>query len=161
MEYASAVLPALDGLGIQILVEPGRAVVAPAGVLVTSVVDIKGAAGGRRFVVTDAGMTELMRPALYGAYHRIVPVVPRPGAEQVCDIVGPLCESSDTLGKDRPCGPLEVGDLLAVLDVGAYGMTMASTYNRRPLPAEVLADNGSWTVIRRRQTIEDLLALEL
>ncbi len=105
-------------------------------------------------------MTELMRPALYGAFHRIVAVTPRAGAEERYEVVGPLCESSDIFGRDRLLPPLEVGDLVAILDTGAYGSVMASTYNRRPFPPEVLVDGDSWRVIRRRQTIDDLLALE-
>ena len=159
-EYADAVRPALADLGLRVLLEPGRLLVGAAGVLLTRVVDIKRFEGGRPFVVADAGMTELMRPALYGAFHRIEPVVRRQGPDTRCDVVGPLCESSDIIGADRPMPPLEVGDLLAVLDTGAYGFVMASNYNRRTLPAEVLVDRGDWTVIRRRQTIDDMVALE-
>jgi diaminopimelate decarboxylase len=159
-EYADAVRPALADLGLRVLLEPGRLLVGAAGVLLTRVVDIKRFEGGRPFVVADAGMTELMRPALYGAFHRIEPVVRRQGPDTRCDVVGPLCESSDTIGADRPMPPLEVGDLLAVVDTGAYGFVMASNYNRRTLPAEVLVDRGDWTVIRRRQTIDDMVALE-
>jgi len=111
-------------------------------------------------VVLDSGMTELLRPALYGAYHRVEPVVRRPGEEGPCDIVGPLCESSDVLGRERPLPPVEVGDLLAVFDVGAYGASMASNYNRRMLAPEVIVDDGQWRLARRRQTIDDLLSLE-
>jgi diaminopimelate decarboxylase len=105
-------------------------------------------------------MTELMRPALYGAYHRILPVTPRAGALQPYEVVGPICESSDIFGRDRQLPPLEPGDLMAVLDTGAYGSVMGSTYNRRPLPPEVLVSGGRATVIRRRQTVDDMLALE-
>jgi diaminopimelate decarboxylase len=105
-------------------------------------------------------MTELMRPALYGAYHRIVPVTPRAGEARPYELVGPICESSDIFGRDRLMPPLEPGDLLAVLDTGAYGSVMGSTYNRRTLPPEVLVDDNAWRVIRRRQSIDDLLALE-
>jgi diaminopimelate decarboxylase len=110
--------------------------------------------------VLDAGMTELMRPALYGSYHRIEPVEPRQAAATPWDIVGPICESSDAFGRERDLPPLEVGDLVAVLDTGAYGAVMGSNYNRRLLPPEVLVDGGAWTVIRRRQTLDDVLALE-
>ena len=105
-------------------------------------------------------MTELLRPALYGAYHRIEPVAVRDSAERTYEIVGPVCESSDVIGRDRRLPELQVGDLVAIRDAGAYGAVMASNYNRRPLPCEVLVDDGSWRVIRRRQTIDDQLALE-
>ena len=159
-DYAAAILPALEGSGFDLVVEPGRALIAAAGILLARVVDRKAYAGGPQFVVLDAGMTELMRPALYGAFHRIVAVTPRPGALQRYEVVGPLCESSDIFGRDRELPPLDVGDLVAILDAGAYGSVMASTYNRRPFPPEVLVDGDTWRVIRRRQTIDDLLALE-
>jgi diaminopimelate decarboxylase len=159
-EYADAVIPNLRRIGLPVLLEPGRAIVAHAGALVARVVDAKTYPETRHFIVLDAGMTELMRPALYGSYHRIVPVVPRRGTEQPIDVVGPICESSDVFGRDRVLPPLEVGDLLAVLDVGAYGAVMGSNYNRRLLPPEVLVDHGKWEIIRRRQTLDDLLALE-
>ncbi len=101
-----------------------------------------------------------MRPALYGAYHRIEAVTPRAGARTTSEVVGPLCESSDVLGRDRALPPLEVGDLVAVRDAGAYGSAMSSTYNRRPLPCEVMVEEGRWEVVRRRQTVDDMTALE-
>jgi diaminopimelate decarboxylase len=159
-DYADALLPAVRESGLAIILEPGRNIVAPAGALVSQVVDVKEQPGGTVFVVLDAGMTELIRPMLYGAYHRIEPVADRMAPEITCDIVGPLCESSDTLGKDRRLPRPEVGDVFAVLDAGAYGSVMASNYNRRPMPAEVLVENGRYAVIRRRQTIDDLVALE-
>jgi diaminopimelate decarboxylase len=158
--YAEAVLPAVRDSGVSIVLEPGRLIVGAAGALVARVVDVKQFPGGRRFVVLDAGMTELMRPALYGAFHRIVAVTARPGPQVACDIVGPVCESSDVFGRGRPMPPLEPGDFIAVLDAGAYGSVMASNYNRRRLPAEVLVDNGQWRIVRRRQTVDDMLALE-
>jgi diaminopimelate decarboxylase len=124
-------------------------------------VDVKQYPDGRRFAVLDAGMTELMRPALYGSFHRIVPVIPREGPCGTWDIVGPICESSDVFARDRELPELRVDDVIAVLDAGAYGAVMASNYNRRPLPAEVLVDGESWREVRRRQTLDDLLALEL
>ena len=142
------------------MLEPGRALVGAAGLLLTRVVDVKEYPGGPRFAILDAGMTELLRPALYNAFHRIVAVAPRTGEPRPYEVVGPLCESSDIFGRDRLLPPLEPGDLLAVLDTGAYGAAMASTYNRRPLPPEVLVDGAAWRVIRRRQTIDDLVALE-
>ena len=160
-DYARAVLPVLRESGIAIVLEPGRQIIAPAGVLLTRVVDVKPQPGdGRLFVVMDAGMTELIRPMLYSAFHRIEPVVHTDAPMTDADIVGPLCESSDTLGRNRTVPRPSVGDLYAVLDTGAYGSVMASNYNRRMLPAEVLVENGRARVIRRRQTLDDVLALE-
>jgi diaminopimelate decarboxylase len=159
-EYADALLPIVRESGLAIVLEPGRNIVAPAGALLSRVVDVKERAGGVLFVVLDAGMTELIRPMLYNAFHRIEPVIERSGPEVTCDIVGPLCESSDTLGKQRSLPRPQVGDLFAILDTGAYGSVMASNYNRRPMPAEVLVENGGYAVIRRRQTVDDLVALE-
>src|SRR5688572_23636134 len=159
-EYAAAVLPELRRAGIPVVLEPGRAVVAHSGALIARVVDTKRYPDGRQFAVLDAGMGELIRPALYGSYHRIVPVRPRAGAESAWDIVGPICESSDVFARDRQMPPLEVQDLVAILDAGAYGSVMASNYNRHLLPAEVMVDADAWTVIRRRQTLDDVLALE-
>ncbi|MFI5178250.1 MAG: diaminopimelate decarboxylase [Vicinamibacterales bacterium] len=156
-EYAEAVLPSVRSTGLTLVLEPGRAVVGPAGVLVTAVVDLKRRPDGGWFVVTDAGMTDLLRPALYGAWHAIEPICPRPGAPWRVDVVGPVCETSDTLGADRHLPPVEVGDVLAVRDVGAYGSVMASNYNRRPTAAEVLVSDRAWSVIRRRQTVDDML----
>ena len=159
-EYARALAAIAAAAGFSVVLEPGRALVGAAGVLLTRVLDIKEYPDGPRFAVLDAAMTELMRPALYGAYHRIVPVTPRAGEHRPYDVVGPVCESSDVFGRDRMLPPLETGDLLAILDTGAYSAAMGSTYNRRPLPPEVLVDGESWTVVRRRQTIDDLLGLE-
>ena len=159
-EYAAAVLPILRESGLTVILEPGRFLVGQAGVLVGRVIDIKPQAGGKLFVILDAGMTELIRPMLYNAYHRIEPVQCGNAAEALCDIVGPLCETSDTLGKDRRLQAPKVGDLLVVFDTGAYGSVMASNYNRRPMPAEVLIQDGKPSLIRRRQTIDDLVALE-
>ena len=130
-EYASAVLPAVRETGLHLLLEPGRFLTAPAGILVGRVADTKAYAGCPRFVILDTGMTELIRPMLYDAFHRIVAVAPRAGELQDCEVVGPLCETSDTLGHEREFGPVEVDDLVAVLDAGAYGIVMASNYNRR------------------------------
>jgi diaminopimelate decarboxylase len=160
-EYADAVLPELRRAGIPVVLEPGRAIVGHSGALVARVVDTKRYPDGRQFAVLDAGMTELMRPALYGSFHRIVPVAPRPGDEACWDIVGPICESSDVFGRDRMLPRMEVDDLVAVLDTGAYGAVMASNYNRRLLAPEVLVEDGMWRVIRRRQTLDDVLALEV
>jgi diaminopimelate decarboxylase len=159
-EYADAVLPVVRESGLVVILEPGRSLVGPAGVLVSRVIDTKPQAGGKQFVILDAGMTELIRPMLYNAYHRIEPVQCREGAEALCDIVGPLCETSDTLGKDRRFPLPAVGDLMVVFDTGAYGSVMASNYNRRPMPAEVLVQDRRGSLIKRRQTIDDLVALE-
>lgn len=159
-QYAAAVLPVIANSGRTVVLEPGRVIVGPAGALLTRVVDMKPQPGGKVFVITDAGMTELMRPMLYGAYHAIEAVSPRSGAPINADVVGPVCETTDTLGADRSLPPVEPGDLLAVRDAGAYGAVMGSNYNRRLLPPEVLVDETGWRVIRRRQTIDDLLQME-
>ncbi|MGE0451241.1 MAG: diaminopimelate decarboxylase [Vicinamibacterales bacterium] len=159
-EYAAAVVDAVRPSGLPVVVEPGRSIVGPAGVLLGRVIDLKPRDAISEFAVLDAGMTELMRPALYGAYHAVEPVRPREGAARSYEIVGPVCESSDVIGRDRTLTPLMTGDVLAIRDAGAYGAVMASNYNRRPIPAEVLVDNGTWRVIRRRQTVDDMLALE-
>ena len=158
--YARALVEILRPTGLTLLLEPGRVIVGPAGLLLTRVVDVKHFDGARQFVVLDAGMTELMRPALYGAFHRIEAVTPRPGRAIVADVVGPVCESSDSFGRDRELPPVEVDDLVVLRDVGAYGAAMGSTYLRRPLPPEVLCESEGWRVIRRRQTLDDMLRLE-
>jgi diaminopimelate decarboxylase len=159
-EYAAAILPIVASSGLSIALEPGRFIVGAAAALLSRVVDLKDAAGGHHFAVLDAGMTELMRPMLYGAFHRIVAVAPRGARDLSYDIVGPVCESTDAFGSERRLNQLEVGDVLAILDAGAYGSAMASNYNRRPLPAEVMVDGGRARLIRRRQTIDDQISLE-
>ena len=159
-QYAASLIEVVRPSGLTLLVEPGRAIVGAAGVLLASVVDIKPQPGGKWFVVLDAGMSELMRPALYGAYHRIVLVEPRATDPVACDVVGPICESSDVFGVDRLLPLPTVGAVVAVLDAGAYGSAMASNYNRHAMPAEVMVDAGAWRVVRRRQTIGDQLACE-
>jgi len=156
-EYAAAVLDAVRPTGLLLLLEPGRWIVGPAGVLVTEVVDLKRRPDGGWFVIVDAGMTDLLRPALYGAHHEIEPVAPREGPPIVGHVVGPVCETSDafTAGVEMP--PVEVGDLLAIRDTGAYGAVMASNYNRRPMAAEVLVEAGGWRLARRRQSLDDML----
>jgi diaminopimelate decarboxylase len=156
-EYAEAILPAVRPAGLTLLLEPGRWIVGPAGVLVTRVVDLKPRPDGGCFVVVDAGMTDLLRPALYGAWHEIQPVRPRPGSPVRTDVVGPVCETADTFGADRELPPLEPGDLVAIRDTGAYGAVMASNYNRRPMAAEVLVRDGEARLVRRRQTVEEML----
>ena len=160
-EYANAVLSIVKPSGLSVALEPGRFLVGAAGALLSRVIDLKDTPGGHHFAVLDAGMTELMRPALYGSFHRIEAVSPRQGRDRCYDIVGPVCESTDAFAHDRSMTPLEVGDLIAILDAGAYGSAMASNYNRRSLPAEVLVDGGAASLIRRRQTIDDQLALEV
>ncbi len=159
-DYAEALLPAVRESGLHLVLEPGRHIIAPAGVLLSRVIDVKEQPGGKLFVILDAGMTELIRPMMYGAYHAVESVAAATGPEIICDVVGPLCESSDTIGKDRRLPRPAVGDLFAIRDTGAYSAVMASNYNRRLMPAEVLVEGGAWSVIRRRQTIDDLLALE-
>ncbi len=159
-EYAAALVEAIRPTRLPIVVEPGRSIVGPAGMLLARVIDLKPRTSTSEFAVVDAGMTELMRPALYDAFHQIEPVQPRSGGLRQYEFVGPVCESSDVVGRDRVVPRLAVGDLVAIRDAGAYGSAMASNYNRRPLPAEVLVEDGAWRVIRRRQTVEDMLALE-
>jgi diaminopimelate decarboxylase len=159
-DYAAAVIPELKRIGLPVILEPGRAIVGHAGALVARVVDVKRFSQDRQFAVLDAGMSELLRPALYGSYHEIVHVVPRQSDKSSWDIVGPICESSDVFARERMMPDLAVGDLVAILDAGAYGSVMASNYNRHMLPPEVLVDHGQWTTIRRRQTLDDVLALE-
>jgi diaminopimelate decarboxylase len=158
-DYAAAVLPAVRRSGLSLVTEPGRLMVGAAGTLLARLVDLKSYEGGATFAVLDAGMAELLRPALYGAFHRIVAIAPRPGAERHRSR-RPHLRSADIFGRDRLLPPLEVGDVLAILDAGACGSVMASTYNRHMLPAEVLVDGSSWRVIRRRQTVDDQLSLE-
>ncbi len=145
---------------LHLLLEPGRFVVAQAGALLTRVLYVK-RNGAKTFVVTDAGMNDLIRPALYEAHHEIVPVrEPAEDAMDVVDVVGPVCESGDFFAHDRTMPSVAPGDLLAVLDAGAYGMSQASNYNTRCRPAEVLVDSASARIIRRRETMDDLLGAE-
>jgi diaminopimelate decarboxylase len=164
---AAAVVPVLAPLKVEILLEPGRYVVAEAGLLVTRVLTVKGPhAGGERdaksFVVVDAAMNDLIRPALYDAEHPVTPVLAPPAsAEQLrADVVGPVCESGDFLARDRVLARPARGDLLAIETAGAYGFAMASQYNSRPRAAEVLVDGADVRLVRRRETIDDLLAPE-
>jgi len=159
-EYVGLLLEEVRSTNLPIVIEPGRSIVGPAGAVIATVVDRKPRTPDSDFIVLDVGMTELLRPALYNAFHRIEPVRPRPGASRLYEIVGPVCETSDVVGRDRDLSLLEVGDLVAVRDAGAYGAAMASNYNRRPLPAEVLVDDGTWRVIKRRQSVDEMLSLE-
>ncbi len=158
--YANGVIGPLRKLDIQLLLEPGRSIVGPAGILVTRIV-YKKTNDGKLFLVTDAAMNDLLRPALYDAYHEIVPVTARRGANKItADVVGPICESSDFFARGRELPEVEEGDLLAVLDTGAYGMSLASNYNTRPRAAEVLVNGRRVRLIRRRETADDLLEPE-
>ena len=159
-EYAKTVVRAVSPTGLPVVIEPGRWIMGPAGVLLTRVVDVKPQGADRHFVVVDAGMSELIRPALYGAFHRIEVPEPRATPPVPCDVVGPICETSDVFGVGRVMPLPEVDDLVVIRDAGAYGAAMASNYNRHPLPAEVLVDDGVPSLIRRRQSIDDMLALE-
>jgi diaminopimelate decarboxylase len=158
--YVNALVDAVRHTSLPIVIEPGRSIAGPAGALVARVIDIKPRTAESEFIIIDAGMTELMRPALYGAFHRIEPVSGPESGSRHYEIVGPVCESSDVVGRDRMLSAIKEGDLVAIRDAGAYGSAMASNYNRRPLPAEVLVDQGTWRVIRRRQTVDDQLSLE-
>ena len=156
--YAARLASRLKGRGYQVLLEPGRAIVGAAGVLLTRVEYLK-LDKARRFAVVDASMSELIRPALYDAWHEIVAVRERDAAPARYDVVGPVCESSDVLGTDRDLA-VEAGDLLAILSAGAYGMAMSSNYNSRPRPCEVMVDRGRAVLIRERESVESLFALE-
>lgn len=157
---AAALLPPLQARGWTPVVEPGRWLVGDAGVLVTAVLGHKQQAS-RSFAIVDAAMNDLMRPALYQAEHPIVAVRPRPGPIQVVDVVGPVCETGDFLGRARSLGPLQPGDLLAVLAAGAYGASMASNYNTRRRPAEVLVDGRTAQLVRARESFDQLFANEV
>src|SRR5690606_16194144 len=172
--FAEALVPLLKDRGYRVAIEPGRYVAGNAGVLLARVLYRK-TGGTKKFVITDAAMNDLIRPAFYGSFHFIWPTRPRgaqaqpfardkdlhvPGGETV-DVVGPICESGDFLAKDRVLPPVERGDLLAVYTAGAYAFAMSSNYNNRPRAAEVLVDGNDHRLIRRRETYEDLVALEL
>ncbi len=159
-DYAEAILPPLRKIGVRILLEPGRLLVGNAGVLLTRVIYIKQSAE-KSFAIVDAGMNDLIRPALYGSYHEIVPVLESSTTTRRMDVVGPVCESGDFFAQDREMPELQPGDLLAIMSAGAYGFVMASNYNSRPLPAEVLVRGREAALIRQRQTLEDLTRGEL
>jgi diaminopimelate decarboxylase len=158
--YACALTTPLRDLGIRLLLEPGRSIIGPAGVLLTAVVYRK-QNDGKRFLIVDAAMNDLIRPALYSAHHEIVPVIQsNASATEITDVVGPVCETGDFFARDRELPTVSEGDLLAILDTGAYGMVLASNYNTRPRPAEVLVTGKSVKIIRRRETLSDLLRAE-
>ena len=158
--YARQVLAATSGLGLHLLLEPGRFLVAQAGALITTVLNVK-KNGEKTFVITDAGMNDLIRPALYQAHHKILPVRQGSGASKVVDIVGPVCESGDFFARDRQLPAVKPGDLLSILDAGAYGMSLSSNYNTRLRPAEMLISGPTARLIRRRETYRDLFGPEL
>ncbi len=159
-EYAQGISKPLRKLNAKLLLEPGRSIIGPAGILLTRVVYRK-ANGEKKFVIVDAAMNDLIRPSLYQAEHQIIPVQMASGSSEIVDIVGPVCESGDFFARGRELPHVNEGDLLAILDVGAYGMALASNYNSRPRPAEVLVDGKSGKVIRRRETMTDLMKAEL
>ena len=160
-QYAAALTTAVQPTGgLTLLLEPGRFLVAQAGALLTQVLFVK-KNGSKNFVIVDGAMNDLIRPALYQAWHEIVPVSPVRGSRKItADVVGPVCESGDFFARDRELPPVKPGDLLAVLDAGAYGMTLASNYNSRRRPAEVLVEGRRARLIRRRERLQDLLAQE-
>jgi diaminopimelate decarboxylase len=160
-EYAEALIQAAERVGgLTLLLEPGRFLVAQAGALVARVLYVK-KNGTKTFVITDAAMNDLIRPALYQAFHEIMPVMPPRGRRRVTvDVVGPVCETGDFFARDRVIAPVKPGDLVALLDAGAYGMSLASNYNSRPRAPEVLVDGRRARLVRKRETMEDLLQAE-
>jgi diaminopimelate decarboxylase len=159
-KYAAALERSLGGLDVRLLLEPGRFLVAQAGALMARVLNVK-RNGAKTFVITDAGMNDLIRPALYQAYHEIVPVIQDAASKPaIVDIVGPVCETGDFFARDRGLPEVKEGDLVAILDAGAYGMSLSSNYNTRPRPAEVLVEGKRARLIRRRETIQDLTRQE-
>ena len=156
--YAAALAPVAQA-GFRLLIEPGRWIVAEAGTLLTRVITVK-STPAKNFIVVDAAMNDLLRPALYEAFHPIAPVQPHEGIHTIADVVGPVCETGDFLGLDRRLPPVQAGDLLAIGVAGAYGASMASNYNSRPLPAEVAVRGSQSVCIRERQTIEEIFARE-
>jgi diaminopimelate decarboxylase len=171
-DYAAGIVPLLKGKDIKLILEPGKSIAANAGILLTRTIFTK-TGGEKTFVIVDSGMNDLMRPALYDAFHfiwptdvedKFVPVGKVKGLEmdgcETVDVVGPICEGADYFAKDRPLPPVKRGDLIAVFTAGAYGYTMSSNYNARPMLPEVLVDGEEFAVIRKRQSYEDLIALE-
>ena len=155
-DYVAKLAGKLEGRGLRVVLEPGRSIVATAGVLLTQALYRK-RTGDKEFVIVDAAMNDLIRPALYDAYHEILPLRKSDAPQIRADIVGPVCETGDFLARGRALAEVMPGDVLAVCTAGAYGFAQASTYNARPLPAEVLVEGGQWRVVRKRQTYEDLI----
>jgi diaminopimelate decarboxylase len=163
-DYAEAIRKELEGLECTLILEPGRVIVGNAGILVTEVQYTKTNRGGdieKKFVIVDAAMNDLTRPSLYGAHHTILPVIDTGAAQEKVDVVGPICETGDFMAKDRDLAQVEQGDLLAVMSAGAYGFSMSSNYNSRPRVAEVLVDGDAYAVIRKRETLEQLIQGEV
>lgn len=159
--YSASLLKAVASLtDIKLLLEPGRFLVAQAGALLARVLYIK-KNGKKNFIITDAGMNDLIRPSLYKAYHEIIPVSPRKGRKLTADIVGPVCETGDFFARDREIANVQPGDLVAILDAGAYGQSLASNYNTRPRPAEVLIEGKRARLVRRRETMAGMFATEI
>ncbi len=159
-EYAQALIRELEGLDVTLILEPGRVIVGNAGILVTEVLYLK-ETDEKKFVVVDGGMNDLIRPALYGSYQAIRPVVERKAETMVADVVGPICESGDFFAKDREIPRPQPGDLLAVMSAGAYGFTMSSNYNSHPKAPEILVDGENFYVVRERETFDDLVKGEV
>ncbi|MCK5579423.1 MAG: diaminopimelate decarboxylase [Planctomycetes bacterium] len=158
--FARALMPLIKKTGCRLIVEPGRFIVGNAGILVTRVLSVK-KSGAKYFVICDAGMNTLLRPALYGAYHKIGPVTRRPGRTVLtADVVGPICESGDFFAKKRRLPAVKPGEYLAVFSAGAYGFTMSSTYNSRPRPAEILVNGSKYQIVRKSETYQDLIRLD-
>jgi diaminopimelate decarboxylase len=159
--FAAMVLKVTEGLNVQLAFEPGRSIVANCGVLLSRVIHMNARPEGRRFLVVDAAMNDLIRPAMYEAFHDIRPVLPRAGAETgPYDVVGPICETGDTFAKDRTLPELSAGSLVAFMSAGAYGATMSSEYNSRPLVPEVLVKGDRYAVVRPRPSYDEMLARE-
>ena len=154
--YGEMLSDEISGTGFRLGLEPGRSIVGQAGVLLARVLYRK-PSGAKTFLVVDGAMNDLIRPALYRAHHEILPVVRRKGPTTRCDVVGPVCETGDFLAKSRDLGPCEQGDLLAVATAGAYGFVQSSNYNSRPRAAEVLVDGKGFRIVRKRETVEDLV----
>ncbi|MNJ31742.1 Diaminopimelate decarboxylase [compost metagenome] len=159
-DYVAMAARVLDGLGVEAAFEPGRLMAANAGVLLSRVIQVNERTDGRRFLVLDAAMNDLMRPALYDAFHDLKPVRPVDGEALPHDVVGPVCETGDTFARDRDLPPLNAGDLVVFMSAGAYGAVMSSEYNTRPLAAEVLVDDERWALIRPRPTYDEMFARE-
>jgi diaminopimelate decarboxylase len=160
-EYAAVVKSIFGGLGVKLILEPGRMIAGNAGILVTRVIRVK-PSGPKRFIIVDAAMNDLMRPTLYEAWHEFMPVAEtsRNSVEMVADVVGPVCESGDYLAKDRPMPSLAAGDLVAVMTTGAYGAVQSGTYNTRPLIPEILVKGNRFAIVRPRPSYEELLGLD-